>query len=293
MDAYTTMFRFIKTFPYIMTIWGADIKLTDEIGWEKVWTHSVDVAKTYGLCALSIKSNFREILNERRLTEAVQKRTGDNWWHGFQSGIGIIGHASPLSYVLGLSNVCIASSFPKNMKGLYTCASDPSIDEMVHFGACHVIHDGYELNRQQKIQSIIQSKKLWKKSVFLRVCWESKGGSNCCACEKCYRTILELVSEGEDPNAYGFTWDKKHIRQCKWQMKYKITIQPFDIAQFYPIIQERMRYNQKRIADFNEYQWFLNIDFKKFNNHPIKRLRYKLSRTKWVIAVWNLFFMRS
>lgn len=109
-DAYTTMLRYYENFPYIMTIWGADIKLSDEMGWKKVWSHSLKTAASYEIEAVSIKSNFRGILNEDRLSQYVMPRTGDGWWHGFQHGIGIIGHAAPLSHELGLSKVCIASS---------------------------------------------------------------------------------------------------------------------------------------------------------------------------------------
>lgn len=291
-DAYTTMLRFYKSFPYIMTIWGADVKLTDEVGWERVWSHSLTVAETYGIEAISIKSNFRSLFNEERLSKYVLPRTGDGWWHGFQHGIGIIGHAAPLSYALGLSNVCIASSNPAFMNGKYTCASDPTIDEKVHFAGCKVVHDGCDLDRQGKVQYIIETKRKLHKPVELRVCWESSGGSNCCACEKCYRTILELVSEGENPNEYGFKWDSKHIEQCKRQMKYKISLQPFMIEQYYPIIQERMVHNKDKIQNYDAYDWLIKMNFDKFNN-PVKVIRNKINKTKLASFIWKLFFEKN
>lgn len=38
----------------------------------------------------------------------------------------------------------------------------------------------------------------------LRICWESTGGKNCCLCEKCIRTILEIYIEGGNPAQFGF-----------------------------------------------------------------------------------------
>ena len=32
----------------------------------------------------------------------------------------------------------------------------------------------------------------------------SKGGGNCCKCEKCLRTLLAILVEGYDPHNYGF-----------------------------------------------------------------------------------------
>lgn len=47
----------------------------------------------------------------------------------------------------------------------------------------------------------------------MRVCWESTGGSNCCNCEKCWRTILALYAEGENSREYGFDYTDKQLNQ--------------------------------------------------------------------------------
>lgn len=69
-----------------------------------------------------------------------------------------------------------------------------------------MVHDGYEFNRQMKVHNIIFFSKSTRKKISLRVCWESEGGSNCCHCEKCFRTILAVYAEGENPNDYGFEY---------------------------------------------------------------------------------------
>lgn len=270
-DAYTTLFQHIGEQPYLLTVWGADIKLEDTVGWKNVWQHTREVAHEFGLKAISIKSDFRSIVDEGVVSEFV-KKSGDDWWHGFQCGIGIITHAAPIAFILNIGKVYIASSNAQRMKGQYTCASDPTIDNYIFYANGQTIHDGYEWDRQQKIQYIIKRKQEEKKQVSLRVCWESSGGKNCCRCEKCYRTILEIVSEGENPNLYGFQWDIKGMRQCKYDMKFKIMLYQFNVDQFYLEIQKKMIQNRNYIDNYQEYKWLEDYDFSRFNDGVIKKI---------------------
>lgn len=270
-DAYTTLFRHIQEEPALITIWGADIKLSDETGWLRVKSHIMDTAKEMGLDALFIKSNFRLMIQEGELGKLV-KESGDGWWHGFQHGIGIIGHAAPLAYLCGWNFVYIASSFAESMKGNYTCASDPLIDNYVEYCGCKTVHDGYEMDRQEKVRYLV-SQEAKGRGVPLRVCWESLGGGNCCRCEKCYRTILEIVSEGGDPNLYGFQWGNEDIKRCRRDMERKIVQTRFIIEQFYLPIQGAMKENQSQIKEFDKYLWLVNMNFQKFNVMPMKIAR--------------------
>lgn len=73
-------------------------------------------------------------------------------------------------------------------------------------------------------------------------------------------------------------------------MKYKICLQPFIVEQYYPMIQERMILNQDKIAHFEEYDWFIKMNFKKFNQNIIKKIYNNLKATKAAQIVWKLFF---
>ncbi len=274
-DAFTTLFRHLEEMPLLLTIWGADISLKNEAGWNQVNNYVKKTAKNFQLDYIAIKSNFRTVINISKLNQLV-KASGDGWWHAFQHGISIISHASPIAYLYGLQRVYIASSFPSSMKGNYVCASDPVIDNYVYFCGCRTIHDGYELNRQDKVHYLVSKVEESAIPIELRVCWESTGGENCCHCEKCYRTILEIISEGGDPNEYGFQWEPSDIIRCKKDMKRKITLPPFFTEQFYPIIQSTFSKNKEKIKDYDKYEWLQKIDFNKFNDMPIKKIRYCL-----------------
>lgn len=288
-DAYATLFSHLNENPMLVTVWGADIALEDEKGWNNVWKETCLVAEEYDLKPLYIKSEFRQILKTDLLDEFVNK-SGDGWWHGFQHGIGILGNLAPLVGELGLSKIYIASSYPTNMLDKVTCASHPDIDENVHFAKCEVIHDGCDRNRQQKVEWIIENRRERKKKVNLRVCWRSTGGSNCCRCEKCYRTCLEIVSEGGNPNEFGFEWNSKTIEQCKRDFKNKIILQEFQVEQYYPIISQRIYENKDAISNYSQYIWLEKMNWKKFNKRFIKKIRHIVSTNKLVVKVWNRFY---
>lgn len=258
-DAFNTLFQHITEKPVLLTVWGADVKLEDEEGWEKTKKHNIDTANQFGLEYSFVKSNFRTFLNYGNLSKYVEKFVNDEWWHGFQHGIGILGLMAPISYIEKFQTIYIASSFTAEYKGKYTCASDPTIDNYLKFASCNVIHDGYNFNRQDKIKNICDFvEKNNVKNIELRVCWESNGGTNCCICEKCCRTILGLLVEGKDPNQFGFNFtDEKRKKLFKNIKKY---------AQYspsrYSCIQERLH---QRISDEETPQ-----DLLKFRNLKIK-----------------------
>lgn len=277
-DAHTTLFRHLDEKPDLLTIWGCDVKLSDQVGWNNVVEHVTNTAATYGVNFHGIKSDFRSVLQESKLGKLVRS-TGNGWWMGFQHSISIISHAAPLAFVFGWEKVFIASSFTEKTKDKCICVSDPSIDSHLWFCGCRTVHDGYEMDRQQKVAYLVSHYEKFHKPLKLRVCWESEGGENCSHCEKCYRTILELVSEGADPNEYGFSWNVEAIRRCKYEMLYEIKISNPLIEFFYLPLQRRFKENREKIRNYEEYRWLVEYDFSKFNDAVEKRLcRTKLGK---------------
>lgn len=204
-DAFHTLTCHAKEKPTLITLWGADIKLGDTLGWQRVEALLKDTAAAFETDYVTIRSGFRGFLNEGVLSEKVA-HSGDGWWHGFQHGLGIIAHAAPVAYLLGKKTVYIASSHTAGDIANLTCASDPTIDNYIRFCGCQVSHDGYDFTRQAKLHHITRFSKETGKKIPLRVCWESAGGSNCCHCEKCFRTILGIYAEGFDPREFGFEY---------------------------------------------------------------------------------------
>ncbi len=202
-DSVSTTIAHLQEKPLLVCLWGSDVPSEDEEGWEPVEALIHKNAESFGLKTMTVRTAFRKLLNEKVLSERV-KTSGDLWWHGFQYGIGILGNTAPVAWHENIGTVYISSSFAPEYQDKYKCASHPSIDNHVRFCGTEVIHDGYNLNRQEKIRQISDFAMEKDLSVPLHVCWEKHGGDNCCHCEKCWRTMLGLYAEGLDPRQYGF-----------------------------------------------------------------------------------------
>ena len=207
-DAFNTLLNHINENITMLTLWGADVTLQDNDGWNNVLNHLKKTANDFEISYIPVKSNFRTFYNIKKLNEKIYL-TKKEWWHDFQHGIGIISFAAPISFLTKKQLVYFASSFTAKDIGQYTCASDPTIDNYLKFCDVKVIHDGYEFTRQDKVHNIVEFCRKNNKKIELRVCWESTGGKNCCHCEKCYRTMLALFAEGEDPKNDGDDYTKK------------------------------------------------------------------------------------
>jgi hypothetical protein len=87
----------------------------------------------------------------------------------------------------------IASSKPYNDLVL-PWGSNPLTDRLLSSGKLSIVHDNLAHTRSEKIVTIAE----WDSAMkFLRVCWqEDNRGRNCCRCEKCMRTILDMRSHG-------------------------------------------------------------------------------------------------
>lgn len=213
-DAFATLIAHIDEKPTLITLWGSDIDLDDTDGWEIVRNHVAHTARDFELGYVFVKTNFRTFINYKSLNQLVSK-SDDSWWHGFQHGIGLIGHAAPIVWKNNLSSLYIAASFTEKSRGKLTCASDPTIDNHVKMAGCHTVHDQYEYERIQKVNHIVEFINQTNIPLDLRVCYVSRGGRNCCHCEKCLRTMYEIFAFGEDPRRYGFNYSEKDLLDSK------------------------------------------------------------------------------
>ena len=109
----------------------------------------------------------------------------------------------PICYLNNISTIYIASSFTKGQNNY--CASDVTTDSEFKFAVNgKTIHDGFELNRQEKVRIIVEYQRSIHEPYPLQVC--SFNDHNCCECEKCFRTIIALVAEGANPHDFGFEY---------------------------------------------------------------------------------------
>lgn len=281
-DAFSTLISHVTERPLLVTLLGSDITLGDTVGWERVHDHAVQTAAEFATENVFITSTFREFIDEGALSQLVWERAGDGWWHGFHHGIGLIGHIAPIAYTRRLRAVYIASSFTAKDAGRVTCASDPTIDNHVHLASTRTIHDGYELTRQMKVANICRYRRESGKNIALRVCWESAGGSNCCHCEKCYRTIVAIIVEGENPAAMGFQYTPELAARIKHDIEWKIDFDDVRRA-YWRDIKECFVANKEAQVRYPELRFLLDMDFMQMDVDGLatkKRLHHLAARIK-------------
>ncbi len=271
------MIAHIDETPQLITMCGADIKLADLNGWEKVKEHANNVGKNLKLENNYIKSNLKEFINSKELDKKALETVNDNWWHGFQHGIGLLGQVSVLAYLKNITKLYIASSYTEK-EARIGCASDPTIDNQLRFVNCIVEHDQYNFSRQDKIKSIIKYSETKNIYPQLRVCWEKGGGENCSNCEKCYRTIYEIITTGGNPNNYGFTYNKKINKKAKYDILYKINITESQLT-FWLDIQNAIKSNPEILKKYPEIEWICTVNFEKIEN-PWRKIRKKIGKLK-------------
>lgn len=221
-----------------------------------------------------IKSNFALLVNSTHFSRKIGKKLHDSWWHGFLHSMAFISLAIPVAAMNGIPEIIIASSHSIGSKGV--CASYPTTDAEFRYAANgYVTHDSFELTRQDKVRQIVAHQKATGKPYPIRVC--SFNDHNCCVCPKCFRTILEIISEGGDIKQFGFEIPGNMKRF--YQDYIKTHFIEFGIQReallFWPDIKERIRQNIDIIEEKEFVEWFLVHDFVGERKKAVLRYRIR------------------
>lgn len=273
-DSVCTLIRNLEDKPTLMTLWGSDMMLRDIDGWAKVKENTNNTALTFGLDKTFIKTNFRQVLNYRELDKLCAPFTDRGWWGSLQHGIAITAHSAPYVWLHKISTQYIGASLCNRDKNVHS-ASFPSIDEHLVIGSCHTLHDSFDLDRQQKLDEIIRFQRESDLPIFLRACWESKDGGNCCRCEKCFRTIMGIVATATDPKDFGFdiNINRANLKKIKtfisWSEPQGLI---FDYC--WSPIKAKIK-NDKRLLKksglYKDIRWVTGIDFLNIQNNRYRK----------------------
>lgn len=218
-------------------------------------------AKEYKVPTCFIRSNFAVLLSEE-FDKHFAKKLGDTMWHGFLHSMAFISISIPIAYQAGISEVLIASSLTIGLN--FLCASNLTTDsEFSYAGSGFTTHDGFELNRQGKMAIIVKHQQDSGNPIFMRVC--SFNDHNCCECEKCFRTILGIITEGGNIRDFGFNIEGSLKDHWVEVLERKAGLMSFKSEKFihWPHIRKKMLDNYENIKDKEFVDWFLNFDFDK------------------------------
>lgn len=260
-DATFTMLSHIEENPVLITIWGADMHVDNVEGWTAIYNHAKKVADKFELDQQTVRSNFSVVQDKDLLIPFIcQKEPDTSWYEHFLYGIAFFGLMAPLAYTLGVKLFYIASSNNPDYVGSYSCSSDPIIDDYIHFVDASCKHDGFDKNRQDKIHGICEYNKKYNKGIDLHVCFYDGRGVNCGVCEKCCRTMLEILAEDENPANYGFdNFDDNLRAQMIYNLRHKYWMRCYFGRYDYEYTQRaiKKRYTYKECPD--DLKWFYRL----------------------------------
>ncbi len=232
-DAYTSLIRHEKENLILLTVCGADTWYSNKKGFEEIMRKNKEIAKLHNLRLVSLVSTLRKFINEKEIYEYINPLINDNFWHGFQHGIGMFGLVAGYVYLFHPNRIYFASSYSEKDDEKVPCGSDPTVDNYVRIGEAAIVHDGYELSRQDKVAQLCKYKEVQKKPIKLRVCYRSAVGENCCECEKCVRTIFSILAEGYRPVDFGFDYDEKEFWHRFIGILKRISNNPHNVLSMY------------------------------------------------------------
>jgi hypothetical protein len=199
-DSVTSYIKHKHKKPDLIKVWGQDVPFDDEKNWKKVQKMLTEFSNRNGAKIHVIRSNIPRITNK----QVLHREFGLDWWQNVCHGLVLTGLSAPLTCVRGIGTLYIASGGSK-VVDIIPWGSSPLIDNKITWAGVKIVHDDYEASRQQKIRYFLRDYLKDKSHIFLKVCNDTKlPASNCGSCEKCLRTITELVIEGIDPNKCGF-----------------------------------------------------------------------------------------
>ena len=172
---------------------------------------------------------------------------------------------APIEYLTRTGLHYIGSSYASNSIGFD--ANNQDMVKSIRYASCRFYLVDDNLDRNDKAKKIINYCSKENLKVELKVCWYSTASHNCSHCEKCYRTMLNILSHHGNPNDYGFVIDSKGYKRMHRFAKYHEVNKAF---------WEENKKEFEADADYwrknKDMSWILDIEF----NNPKRLAIYKV-----------------
>ena len=224
-DSTYTLISNFELKPKLIMLWGVDNFAYPERRqhWEKATSIYTKYAQKNNLEIFIVKTNISQIFDDRKIEHRYHKELYNGKYRFTLShSLILLPTAAPLS--MGrFDTFFIASSHANLDRPLRPSAALPKLDEKIIWADLKVLHHG-NIFRQNKLEALREY--LNKGDITFRVCLRSNfvdGQINDGTCEKCSRTIINLVILGIDPNLCGFKVDETTWKDMKSMLKKRRT----------------------------------------------------------------------
>ncbi len=201
----------------LINIWGGDIATNDQSAHDSLVSYLENLKQTLNVDYIFIRSNCRELYNERAISRltALKIRPWHNhgWWASIAHILSMSSLIAPFNYLRGIHCHYISSSYETSSKTFD--ANNEMMVSAIKFCNCELKSLDKDLDRTQKAKKIVNYCERNNVRFKLKVCWYQRDGENCSHCEKCYRTILDIIVNKGDPNLYGFDVSKDTFKEMR------------------------------------------------------------------------------
>ncbi len=288
LDSVASSLGLMGNHQLLITNQGVDIPLNNQALWDNVQDQCRTFAQTYEYTNAFVTCNFCTILNYPYLK--VFSPTLTKWWwlDYVVDALNHTGITAPLLYSLGYTKLYIAASHTVDQP--YPYGSHPLIDNHLAFAGITVHHDQEGLDRCQKIELIESASKVSHKPIpNLRVCWSDKEGYNCLSCEKCLRTLNNIVVTGNIPFDYGFDIAQE---EAMHRTRKFLATDPINTSKLFwewSVIQKAARKRLKKVSDIplmeQEYlRWLSQVQLDGKHAEQIHKDDFQKEYFTWL---WN------
>lgn len=269
-DCHCSLLRHEKETTGLINIYGW-LKSEDETNNvdESDKQQTKEVADRFGIKSYHVRSNFASQFNLKEIDMLCQD-LHTSYWYGFLHPMAFLSISVPIAWAKGVSNLMIASSFTKDRANVH-CGSFITTDSEFKYAVNgSTLHDGFELNRQDKVRILVDYQKKIGTHYFIQAC--SFNDHNCCECEKCFRTIIELIAENANPEDFGFNIIGSIKRH--WEEIINRNVGLWGVSKenyYYYHARQRMTENYNNIDNKEFVDWFLTFDFIKAKKEGLRR----------------------
>lgn len=263
LDATSAMVSVIKEKPTLVNIAGGDIVLADTDSHNALESYFTKLTSELGNDFAFIKSNCRFMYNGDLLTKLCDRKLlpffNHGWWAGIAHILSMVTQFAPLAYILKIEKHYIGSSY--DSRGWIHDANNDEMLDAIKFASCTLVPVDSLLGRTEKAAKVIDFSQKNKVHFELKVCWQRKASQNCGLCEKCYRTILDILANNGNPNDYGFSVNEKTYDSMKIFLENN-----YVNHSFWTDIQNSFKKNDNLWKNDKRINWFLDL---KINNKKI------------------------
>ncbi len=271
-DCHTSFLRHRETVSIIINIYGWLYNLGD---YSEVDVSDANYTRNFainmGIKATHVRSNFAAMFDLQCIDKKLcLPKIKTSYWYGILHAMAFLSISAPIAFKKQIPCLIIASSDRCD----YQCSSFITTDSEFSFShQGFTIHDGYELSRQEKVGELAEYQKNTNTVYQIQAC--SFHDHNCCVCEKCFRTIVELVAENVDPRSFGFKDIEGTLKKHWVNVIYK-DVAMWGVSKetfFYSQSIKRMKENYSQYSgELKEFvDWFLNFDFYKAKREGLRK----------------------